>query len=226
MDILFQSQMVSRLFIVLHSIGIFQLISFNRCLVSWSQVISNKWSSTSREQIKWSFHHQQELKFIKGMTKQWLRGRDPHLSVSRSQGPLYMWYLSCGISIYKWCHSNIWWCPSKWRFKSQPSTPSAALCINKLMHAFYGHWWQRGRNCGQRYERWEGFEHGGHGQGSKLASWEGSKGLDKRCTQVGGASSWTIDWLHLICAYSCACLHCISLIFDMHACVLYASYRT
>jgi len=72
MDILFQSQMVSRLFIVLHSIGIFQLVSFKRCLVSWSQVISNKWSSTSRDQVKWSFHHQQELKFIKGMTKQWL----------------------------------------------------------------------------------------------------------------------------------------------------------
>jgi hypothetical protein len=33
------------------------------------------------------------------------------------------------------------------------------------------------------------------------------------------------DWLHLICAYSCACLHCISFKFDMHACVVYASCR-
>jgi hypothetical protein len=33
--------------------------------------------------------------------------------------------------------------------------------------------------------------------------------------------------LHLICALSCACLHCISFKnFDMHSCVVYASYRT
>jgi hypothetical protein len=31
--------------------------------------------------------------------------------------------------------------------------------------------------------------------------------------------------LHLICAYSCACLHCISFKFDMYACVVYASCR-
>ena len=36
------------------------------------------------------------------------------------------------------------------RFKCQPSTPSATLCINK-MHTLYGNWWQRGRS-GQRYE--------------------------------------------------------------------------
>jgi hypothetical protein len=43
-----------------------------------------------------------------------------------------------------------------------------------------------------------------------LKNMKGSKFLDKRSTQVGGASSWTLIWLHLTCAYSCACLHCIS----------------
>ena len=62
-------------------------------------------------------------------------------------------------------------------------------------------------------------------EGATLRNWEGSKFLDKRSTQVGGASLWTFGWLHLIRAKSCACLHCISFKFDMHVCVVYASCR-
>ena len=34
-----------------------------------------------------------------------------------------------------------------------------------------------------------------------------------------------IGCLHLSCGNSCACLHRISLKFNMHACVVYASYK-
>ena len=49
--------------------------------------------------------------------------------------------------IYKWCHSNNQVTSIKnARFKPQPSTPNAYLCINEK-HTFYGNWWQRGRDC-------------------------------------------------------------------------------
>ena len=41
-----------------------------------------------------------------------------------------------------------------------------------------------------------------------------------------GSKLMNFDWLHLICAYSGACLHRISFKFDIHACVLYVDYRT
>jgi len=67
----------------------------------------------------------------------------------------------------------------------------------------------------------------GHGQESNIKRKDdGSKFLNMRSTQVGGSKLMNIDCLHLICAYSCACLHCISSKFNMHACVVYASYRT
>ena len=48
--------------------------------------------------------------------------------------------------IYKWCHSNNQVMPIKnTRFKPQPSTQNAYLCINEK-HTFYGNWWQRGRS--------------------------------------------------------------------------------
>ena len=47
-------------------------------------------------------------------------------------------------------------------------------------------------------------------EGATLKKRDGSKFLDKRSTQVGGSKLMNFDWLHLICAYSCACLHCIS----------------
>jgi hypothetical protein len=57
-----------------------------------------------------------------------------------------------------------------------------------------------------------------------LMNEEGSKFLHKRSTQVG-EQDHELDQLHLICAYSCSCLHCISFKIDMHACVVYASCR-
>ena len=41
-------------------------------------------------------------------------------------------------------------------------------------------------------------------KGATLKNGERSKFLDKRSTQVGGAKLMNFDWLHLICAYSCA----------------------
>jgi hypothetical protein len=62
-------------------------------------------------------------------------------------------------------------------------------------------------------------------EGATLKNEEGSKFLGKRSTQVGGSKLMNFDWLHLICAYSCACLHCISFKLNIHACVVYASDR-
>jgi hypothetical protein len=50
--------------------------------------------------------------------------------------------------------------------------------------------------------------------------------LEQKKHTSRGSKLMNIVWLHLTCAYSCVCLHCISFIFNMHACVLYASYRT
>ena len=105
----------------------------------------------------------------------------------------YVWYLKG----YKWCHSNNQVMSIKnARFKPQPSTPNANLCINEK-HTFYGNWWQRGRDCTKIWKLWErlrqryynwGFR---HGQWTKREQhWR--KEMDKRSTQVGGASSWTL----------------------------------
>ena len=50
----------------------------------------------------------------------------------------------------------------------------------------------------------------GHGQGSNIKekSWIKSLGQGKHTSR--GSKLMNIDCLHLICAYSCACLHCIS----------------
>jgi hypothetical protein len=47
-------------------------------------------------------------------------------------------------------------------------------------------------------------------EGATLKNMRGSKFLDKSSTQLGGSKLMNFDWLHLICAYSCACLYCIS----------------
>ena len=111
----------------------------------------------------------------------------------------------CGISrspksgIYKWCHSNNQVMSIKnARFKPQPSTPNANLCIN-VKHTFYGNWWQRGRDCTKIWKLWERLRPRSRGW-----TWTWTKReqywrkemdqqfLDKRSTQVGGASSWTL----------------------------------
>ena len=123
----------------------------------------------------------------------------------------------CGSQeLYKWCHSNT--CSGVHK-KMQHSRviiyPNASLCINKK-HTFYENWWKRGRDYTKIWKLCESLR-----QRSRGWTWTWIKRkqhwglrrikiLDKRSTQVGGASSWTCVWLHLICAYSCACLHCIS----------------
>ena len=54
--------------------------------------------------------------------------------------------------------------------------------------------------------RSSGLDMGMDKEEATLRKVEGSKFLDKRSTQVGG-KLMNFDWLHLICAYSCACLH-------------------
>jgi hypothetical protein len=39
---------------------------------------------------------------------------------------------------------------------------------------------------------------------------DGSKFLGQEKHTSRGSKLMNFDWLHLICAYSCACLHCIS----------------
>ena len=66
--------------------------------------------------------------------------KDPMCGISRSptqdsSGTTFNWYQ---IGIYKWRHSNKQEMSIKnARFKPQPSTPNAYLCINKK-HTFYG----------------------------------------------------------------------------------------
>ena len=66
---------------------------------------------------------------------------------------------------------------------------------------FYGHWWQRGRemNKDMNYP-WKGEMRWkcDHGHGSR-----GSIFLDKRSTQVGGASSWTWLLAFDMCIFIC-----------------------
>jgi len=66
----------------------------------------------------------------------------------------------------------------------------------------------------------------GHGhRGSNIEEWRRIKILGQEKHTSRGSKLMNFDLLHLTCAYSCACLHCISFEFDMHACVLYASNR-
>ena len=43
-------------------------------------------------------------------------------------------------------------------------------------------------------------------EGATLKNGEGSKFLDKEKHTSRGSKLMNFDWLHLICAYSCACL--------------------
>jgi 4-aminobutyrate aminotransferase-like enzyme len=90
---------------------------------------------------------------------------------------------------YKWCHSNI--CDDvhkNARFKCQPSTPMQSFVSIKSTHFMEID--DKGEKLEQRYlnASWGEVEIG-HGEGATLKNGEGSKFLDKRSTQVGGASS-------------------------------------
>ena len=71
-----------------------------------------------------------------------------------------------------------------------------------------------------------GFGHGyGQRRGSNIEKLRMIKILGQEKHTSRGSKPMNFDWLHLRCAYSCACLHCISFKFDKHACMLYASCR-
>ena len=123
----------------------------------------------------------------------WHRGRCPTNWYQERRS--YVWYLKG----YKWCHSNNQVMSIKnARFKPQPSTPNANLCINKK-HTFYGNWWQRGRDCTKIWKLWERLR-----QRSRGWTWTWTKreqhwrkemdqsSWTRKSTQVGGASSWTL----------------------------------
>ena len=84
-------------------------------------------------------------------------------------------------------------------------------------HTFYENWWQRGRDCTKIWKLWERLR-----QRSRGWTWTWTK-REQHWRIERDQNSWTkekhtsrgsklmnFDWLHLICAYSCACLHCIS----------------
>ena len=174
---------------------------YQSCKMMVPQVILNfKWSSNEE-----CTSHFQEFKFIK----------DPMCDISRN--PI--------SGIYKWCHSNNQMMSIKnARFKLQPSTPNSNLWINKK-HTFYRNWWQRGRNCTKIWKLWDWdctkiwklWER--LRQRSRGWTWIWTKReqhwrkemdqnfLDKRSTQVGGASSWTlIDCIWYVHIHVLACI--------------------
>ena len=104
----------------------------------------------------------------------------------------------------------------------------AYLCINKKL-TFYGNWWQRGRDYTKIWkldwmeekldmERWDIKEiEVGYGQrGSNIEEKRWIKILEQEKHTSRGSKLMNFDWLHLICAYSCACLHCISFKLNIH----------
>ena len=55
-----------------------------------------------------------------------------------------------------------------------------------------------------------GFEHGYGQRGNNIEKLRRIKILGQEKHTSRGSKLMNFDWLHLICAYSCACLHCIS----------------
>ena len=129
--------------------------------------------------------------------------------------------------IYKWCHSNNQEMSIKnARFKPQPSTPK---CIP--LHQWEAHLlWKlmtkgeklykdmkafiRGKDklCKGRDKIWKlkRLDMDMDKEGATLKKRDGSKFLGQEKHTSRGSRLMNFDWLHLICAYSCACLHCIS----------------
>ena len=74
----------------------------------------------------------------------------------------------------------------------------------------------KGEEICQRYEIWEvGLYMDMDKEGATLR-WIKILGQEKHTSR--GSKLMNLVCLHLICAYSCACLHCISFKFNMHAC--------
>ena len=75
----------------------------------------------------------------------------------------------------------------------------------------------KGGEIVQRYESfgrdWDKEVEVGHGRGqrgSNIEEWRRIKIIRQEKHTSRGSKLMNFDWLHLICAYSCACLHCIS----------------
>ena len=115
--------------------------------VNYARRWFHKWSSIlSDHQMKNASLTYKRSSLSKGWPMLWHRGRCPTNWYHGHRS--YVWYLK---KLYKWCHSNNQVMSIKnERFKTQPSTPNANLCINEK-HTFYGNWWQRGEIV-QRYE--------------------------------------------------------------------------
>ena len=96
----------------------------------------------------------------------------------------------CVVSqeLYKWCHSNICGIAHK-KCKIQVSTiyPNATLCIKRCTPFIEID--DKGERLVQRYYRKLDLDMDMDKEGVTLKKRDGSKFLDKRSTQVGGASS-------------------------------------
>ena len=162
-----------------------------------------------------------------GWPMKWLRGRCP---TNWYQGQrFYVWYLK---KLYKWCHSNNQVMSIKnARYKPQPSIQKQAFA--SMRSTPFIEIDAKGGEIVQRYESfwkdWDKEVEFGHGHkqrgGATLKDVKGSKFLDKRSTQVGGASSWTlIDCIWYVHIHVLAC-SAYAFKFNMHDCVVYASCR-
>jgi hypothetical protein len=103
-------------------------------------------------------------------------------------------------------------------FKSQPSTPMQAFA--SMRSTPFMEIDDKGGEVGTKicqYTKRERFGnefgHGDGQRGSNIEEMRRIKILGQKKHTSRGSKLMNIIWLHLICAYSCARLHCISFIF-------------
>jgi hypothetical protein len=96
------------------------------------------------------------------------------------------------------------------KFKPQPSTPMQAFASMRGTHFMEID--DKGGEIVQRYEsfmRDRGLDMDNRQRGSNIEECEGIKIHGQEMHTSRGSKLMNFDCLHLICAYSCACLHCI-----------------
>ena len=120
-----------------------------------------------------------------------------HRLVSRSK-------IQCVVSqeLYKWCHSNICSGVHK-KCKIQVSTiyPNTTLCIKRCTPFMEID--DKGGEIETKILQMGIWTWTMDKDRATLRNWEGSKFLDKRITQVGGASSWTCLFAFDLCIVMC-----------------------
>ena len=145
------------------------------------QVILNfKWSSSEASSLTYK-----SSSISNGWPMLWHRGGAPPIGIKVKRS--YMRYLKG----YKWCHSNICGGVHKnARFKCQPSTPMQSF--PSMRSTPFMEIDDKGGEIETKILQMGIWTWTMDKEGATLRNWEGSKFLDKRSTQAGGASSWTL----------------------------------